>query len=224
MSTILSICTGMGLLDRAFLDAGHTVVPGCEIDPEMRAMYTALCGDEPLVETLDELIYSTFRDHGRFDGIIGGPPCQSHTKLRAMRKPKFPDLTDSVRRLLDRVHHDWFLFENVAPLDIPGASHIRLNAMNFYQPHQSRERWFTYRGITPPAPMFRGNVDKLRAYPVVAGRIYGPKRGAWLQGYEAAAKLPFPCLMLQKGLANAVPYPLALAWANQLAAVEKAAA
>lgn len=29
---VLSICTGMGLLDRAFMDAGFEVVPGCEID------------------------------------------------------------------------------------------------------------------------------------------------------------------------------------------------
>lgn len=220
---ILSICTGMGLMDRAFMDAGHTVVPGCEIDPEMRAMYAALCGEEPIYESLDDLIFG-IGDHARFDGVIGGPPCQSHTKLRAMRKPKFPDLTDSVNRLLSKVICNWFIFENVRPIAIPGARHTMLNAMNYYQPHQSRERWFTYHGTLAPAPRYHGDVDDLRAYSVVAGRIYGPKRGAWLQGYEAAAKLPFPCVTLQKGLANAVPYPLALEWANQLAAVEKAAA
>lgn len=53
-------------------------------------------------------------------------------------------------------------------------------------------------------------------YEVVAGRIYGPKRGAKLQGYPAAAELPFPCVTLQHGLADAVPYPLALAWANSI--------
>jgi hypothetical protein len=56
------------------------------------------------------------------------------------------------------------------------------------------------------------------AYSVVAGRIYGPKRGAKLQGYPAAADLPFACVQLQHGLADAVPYPLALAWAEAIKA------
>ena len=44
----LGICTGMGLMDRAFKDAGIEVIPGCEIDPEMRAMYEHLNGEEHL--------------------------------------------------------------------------------------------------------------------------------------------------------------------------------
>lgn len=219
--TILSICTGMGLMDRAFLDMGFKVVPGCEIDPEMRAMYKELCGDEPLANSLDELIFM-IGDHARFDGVIGGPPCQAHSVLRAMREPKFPDLTEGVQRLMRKMICDWYVFENVRPIDLPDSRHTMLNAMNYYVPHQSRERWFTYRGIVAPPPRFAGDVDSLKAYPVVAGRLYGPKRGAWLQGYEAAAKLPFPCVQLQKGLANAVPYPLARAWAHEALALEDA--
>lgn len=223
--SVLSICTGMGLLDRAFMDAGFEVVPGCEIDPQKRAMYQVLCADrdhlghyEPvhLVADLANLP-GDIRVSRRFDGIIGGPSCQSHSKLRAIRNPKFPDLTPLVLRLLGRVRHDWFLFENVVPIDIPGAVHTRLNAMHFYQPHQSRSRWFTHSpNIKPPKPVYTGSVDDLMAYSVVAGRIYGPKRGARLQGYPAAADLPFPCVQLQHGLADAVPYPLALAWAESI--------
>lgn len=208
---VLSICTGMGMMDRAFIDAGHDVTPGCEIDPEMRQMYALLCGGEPLTHDLADLI-PMVRGQA-FDGIIGGPPCQSHTKLRAMRRPKFPDLTPLVNDLLAAVSHDWFVFENVAPLPIDGSRSMLMNAMHYYQPHQSRVRWFTYKGPMAPQPFFHGNVDELRAYSVVAGRIYGPKRGAWLQGYEKAAQLPVPCVVLQKGLANAVPYPLAMRWA-----------
>lgn len=208
---VLSICTGMGLMDRAFLDAGFDVAPGCEIDPDMRAMHSALCGGEYLAHDLADLIPLVRGMH--FDGVIGGPPCQAHTKLRAMRKPKFPDLTPLVNELLQAVTCDWYVFENVRPIAIPDARTVRLNAMHFYQPHQSRDRWFTYRGLAFPMPHFSGDVDDLRAYSVVAGRIYGPKRGAWLQGYPKAAELPFPCVTLQKGLANAVPYPLAWRWA-----------
>lgn len=221
---VLSICTGMGLLDRAFMDAGFEVVPGCEIDPQKRAMYAKLCGGEPLVHDLKDLPRALL---GRwsfetFDGIIGGPSCQSHSKLKAIRDPKFPDLTPLVEDLLLAINPRWFVFENVVPIDLsdtwePVAT--RCNAMHYYQPHQSRSRWFTHSpNITPPKPRFSGSVDDLMAYSVVAGRIYGPKRGARLQGYPAAADLPFPCVQLQHGLADAVPYPLALAWAEAIKA------
>lgn len=212
---VLSICTGMGLMDRAYIDAGYEVVAGCEIDPDKRAMYRELCGGEPIVHDLADLP-GVVRGQW-FDGIIGGPSCQSHSKLRAMRAPKFPDLTPLVLALLDAVPHGWFKFENVVPIAIPDAQHTRVNAMHYYQPHQSRVRWFTHSPHLPaPQPVYRGNVDDLMAYSVVAGRIYGPKRGAKLQGYPAAAELPFPCVTLQHGLADAVPYPLALAWAHSI--------
>jgi site-specific DNA-cytosine methylase len=205
----------MGLMDRAYLDAGYEVVPGCEIDADKRAMYRELCGGEPLVHDLADLPDAVRGE--RFDGIIGGPSCQSHSKLKAIRTPKFPDLTPLVERLLYSVQHDWFKFENVVPIDIPGAEHTRLNAMHFYRPHQSRVRWFTHSPcLLPPKAVFSGDVDDLMAYSIVAGRIYGPKRGAKLQGYPAAAALPFRCTTLQHGLADAVPYPLALAWAEAI--------
>ena len=211
---VLSICTGMGLLDRAYMDAGFEVVAGCEIHPQKRAMYRALCGEEPMVHDLADLPAAVAGQH--FDGVIGGPSCQAPSKLKSIRAPKFPDLTPLVDRLMAAVTWDWFNFENVCPirLDVAYVA-TRCNAMHFYQPHQSRVRWFTHSpNITPPKPVYSGNVDDLMAYSIVAGRIYGPKRGAKLQGYPEAAKLPFPCVQLQHGLADAVPYPLALAWAN----------
>ena len=225
---VLSICTGMGLMDRAFVDAGFDVEPGCEIDPQKRAMYAAMHPERPhhtyfdlrdLVEWCKRDDYKHERGSDAYDGIIGGPSCQSHSKLRAIRSPKFPDLTPLVNELLAECKWEWYCFENVVPIDIPGAMHTRCNAMHFYQPHQSRERWFTHSpNITPPKPVYRGSVDELMAYSVVAGRIYGPKRGAKLQGYPKAAELPFPCVQLQHGLADAVPYPLALAWAEAIKA------
>ena len=86
---VLSICTGMGLLDRAFMDAGFEVVPGCEIDASKRAMYAELCGGAPLVHDLADLPAAVAGQ--RFAGIIGGPSCQAHSKLKSIKKPKFPD-------------------------------------------------------------------------------------------------------------------------------------
>lgn len=215
---VLSICTGMGLLDRAFMDAGFEVVPGCEIDASKRAMYAILCGGAPLVHDLADLPAAVAGQ--RFAGIIGGPSCQAHSKLKTIRAPKFPDLTPLVNKLLDAVKFEWFDFENVCPIDLDrDCVATCCNAMHYYQPHQSRSRWFTHSpNITPPKPVFKGNVDDLMAYSIVAGRIYGPKRGAKLQGYPKAADLPFPCVTLQHGLADAVPYPLAMAWAEAIKA------
>lgn len=123
---VLSICTGMGLLDRAFMDAGFDVVPGCEIDASKRAMYMELCGGEPLVHDLADLVEVVRGQH--FAGVIGGPSCQSHSKLRAMRAPKFPDLTPLVDRLLDAITFDWFNFENVVPIDLDRVCVYRLGA------------------------------------------------------------------------------------------------
>lgn len=219
---LLSLCTGMGLLDRAFLDAGFEVVPGCEIDPEQRDLYAQLCGGQPLTHDLADLP-DLVRGQS-FDGIIGGPPCQAHTKMRAMRKPKFGDLTPSVKAALTACSWRWFLFENVRPVYLGlGERYVRLDAMHFGQPHQSRPRYFTFsNNLTAPKRLYEGSVDDLMAHCVVMGRIYGPKRGARLQGYPAAADLQAPCVALQKGLANAVHYGLGFAWAKQALALKSA--
>lgn len=213
---VLSLCTGMGLMDRAFMDAGFEVVPGCETDPDQRLLYRQLCGREPLVGDIRDL--PPLVRGQTFAGVIGGPPCQSHTKLRAMRVPKFPDLTPLVADVLANIRSDWFVFENVARVWLGiGERYARMDAMHYGCPHQSRPRWFTHSpDLTPPAPSYRGTVDDLMAYSVVAGRIYGPKRGAVLQGYPKAADLDAPCVVLQKGLANAVHYGLALSWAASI--------
>lgn len=215
---VLSICTSAGLLDKAMLAAGWDVVPGCEIMEHKRSMYRDWCGGEHLANSLDDLIPVV--EDQEFDGIIGGPPCQSHTKLKAMRATKFPDLTPSIICLLARTRWNWYLFENVAPLGLGGSSHTRMNAMNYGQPHQSRPRWFTHSPNLPaPKQVYPGTADDLRAYSVVAGRIYGPKRGAWLQGWPEFANLRFPSAQLQEALADGVPRCLADAWIRQIESV-----
>lgn len=214
---VLSLCCGMGLLDRAFLDAGFEVVAGCEIDPDQRLLYKQLCRGEPLCHDIADL--PALVRGQTFDGVIGGPPCQALTKLRAMRTPKFADLSSAVSRVLDEACWRWWLFENVRPLAIEGAKSVMLDAMHFACPHQSRQRHFTFSpNLTPPPKKYQGTVDTLMAYPVVAGRIYGPKRGAVLQGYPKAADLAAPCAVKQKGLANAVHYAVGSAWAQQIRA------
>ena len=56
------------------------------------------------------------------------------------------------------------------------------------------------------------------AYSVVAGRIYGPKRGARLQGWPEFADLAgrFPCVQMKEALADGVPRGLADAWIRSI--------
>lgn len=212
---VLSLCTGMGLLDRAFLDVGIEVVAGCEIDAEQRMLYGHLCGSLPMVNDIADLPAALGNTY--FDGIIGGPPCQPLSSLRARHPAKFPDLTAHVQAVIDRVEPRFFLLENVARLPIRYAAHSRMNAMHYAKPHQSRERWFTHSAnLTPPAPLYSGDVDDLMAYAGVYGRLYGPKRAAILQGYPLAADIPARCGALQSGIVNAVHYPTALAWARSI--------
>lgn len=216
---ILSLCTSAGLWDRAWQEAGHEVVAGCEIMPHKRAMYEVFCGESHLCHDLADLPALVAGQH--FDGIIGGIPCQSRSKLRAIREPKFPDLLPGLKAVLAACSWDWALLENVAPLDLPGFGRVCMNAMHFAAPHQSRERWFTYSpNLVPPAKLFHGDVDDLMAYSVVAGRIYGPKRGSKLQGWPEFMSLAgkFSCVQMQEALADGVPRGLADAWIRSIEA------
>ena len=208
---VLSLCASAGLWDRAWIEAGHEVVAGCELMGHKRAIYAEFCGGEPLCHDIHDLPDIVRGEH--FDGVFGGIPCQSFSKLKAMRAPKFPDLTAAALEVLDAVKFEWFVFENVAKLNIAGATHTRLDAMHYARPHQSRPRWFTHsRNIAPLGPTFSGGVDDLMAYPIVAGRLYGPKRGAVLQGWPEFAKLKFPCVALQEAPADGVARGVADAW------------
>ncbi|MGF1723615.1 DNA cytosine methyltransferase [Photobacterium nomapromontoriensis] len=218
---VLSICTSAGLLDKAFIDAGFTVVPGCEIKEHKRRLYEKFVGGKHVCNDLADL--PNYLKNQHYDLILGGPSCQAHTKLKAMNTPKFPDLTPLVQKLLMEVSHDAYLFENVVPIDLAGSIHTKRNAMNYpehYNGHvisQSRPRWFTHsNNIQPPELKLAGSVNDLIAYPIVAGRSYGAKRGAIIQGWPEFSGLDEKTHVLQEALADGVPKSLATAWAHSV--------
>ena len=126
---VLSLCTGLGLMDLAFLDTGFRVLPACEIDRDMCKMYEQLCNAQypmygniksfvddlewtkncidrhfaPLYPFLDNLV------RNGVDGIIGGPPCQALSRLKGIREPKYPDLTPYVEKVLQLEMRSLFL-------------------------------------------------------------------------------------------------------------------
>lgn len=217
MLKVLSLCTSAGLLDKVFVEQGFEVVAGCELMPHKRDLYSCYVGGDFLCHDIRDL--PSIVAGQKFDLIIGGIPCQAHSKLRAVNKPKFPDLTNEAKAVLDAVEWTAFIFENVVPLEIEGAVSTLRNAMNYPEKfkgkliHQYRPRWFTHSAnIIPPVAVCPGEVFP---YPAVVGKLYGAERGAILQGHPEFAQIKYKYEAKREALADAVPRGLAEAWARQ---------
>lgn len=60
---------------------------------------------------------------GTFDGVIGGPPCQAHSRLRHLVEAKglsvAPDLIPEFCRCVNEAQPSWYLMENVPAAPVP---------------------------------------------------------------------------------------------------------
>lgn len=105
---VLSLFPGIGMLDHAFEREGFTVVRGP--DP--------LWGGD---------VRRFHPPDGRFDGIIGGPPCQTFSPIGNVNKARYgddcvmPDLIPEFRRCILEADPAWWIMENspyaYAPLE-----------------------------------------------------------------------------------------------------------
>lgn len=64
---------------------------------------------------------------GRFDGVIGGPPCQAFSRLAHMVRqnglePRFGNLIPEFERCVAEAAPAWFLMENVPDAPIPAVA------------------------------------------------------------------------------------------------------
>lgn len=102
---VLSLFPGIGLLDRAFEVEGFTVVRGPDV----------IWGGD---------IRTFHPPPGRFDGVIGGPPCQSFSALANLVRakglePAFGNLIPEYERVVSEAEPRWFLMENVRAAPVP---------------------------------------------------------------------------------------------------------
>jgi DNA (cytosine-5)-methyltransferase 1 len=130
---VLSLFPGIGLLDRSFEDEGFCVVRGPDV----------LWGGD--VKRFNP-------PSGRFDGVIGGPPCKWWSSAANIAKARGqhvqPDLIPEFVRCVAEAQPTWWLMENIrrAPIPVvPGyQTHaILLDASNLGA-DQKRVRRFTF--------------------------------------------------------------------------------
>jgi len=130
---VLSLFPGIGLLDMAFEEQGFCVVRGPD----------ALWGGD---------IHRFHPPAGRFDGIIGGPPCQSFSRLRHLVEANgyqtAPNLIPEFERVVSEAAPAWFVMENVPEAPAPsiagyGVASLLLNN-RWVGGVQNRERRFSF--------------------------------------------------------------------------------
>jgi DNA (cytosine-5)-methyltransferase 1 len=231
VSLVLSLVPGIGLLDMAFELEGFTVVRGPDL----------LWGGD---------VKSFHPPAGRFDGVIGGPPCQAHsiTQYVAKQRPA-ENLIPEFERCVLEAAPQWFVMENVRPAPLPVVEgytvFARLLNNRWLQdgdgaPEQNRLRRFSFgslAGIDPWAYLEVALFENpVKEYAVVGGhdsmndhrqkqsgyQSTDPAKMARLQGLpeDFFAESPFTVHMQRRMLGNGVPLPMGRAVAK---AVRRAA-
>lgn len=99
MDLVLSLFPGIGMLDRAFEQHEFCVVRGPDL----------IWGGD---------IRTFHPPAGKFDGVIGGPPCQTFSSLANLVRargyePRFGNLIPEFERCIAEAEPAWFLMENV---------------------------------------------------------------------------------------------------------------
>lgn len=93
---VLSLFPGIGLLDMAFEEEGFTVVRGPDL----------LWGGN---------IKTFHPPAGRFDGVIGGPPCKGESTLAHLNGSSGASLANEFRRVCAESEAAWWVMEAVKP-------------------------------------------------------------------------------------------------------------
>lgn len=109
---VLSLFPGIGLLDMAFEEAGFCVVRGPDL----------LWGGD---------VRRFHPPAGRFDGVIGGPPCQFWSAMRRLNPlagAKHGDMIPEFERVVGEAGPAWFLMENVEGAPEPRVPGFRVHA------------------------------------------------------------------------------------------------
>lgn len=203
---VLSLFPGIDLLGRAFAAVGCCVVTGPDL-------------------ILDQRIEDFRATPGRFDGIVGGPPCQNYSDANRYR-----DTAEGDRLVLEflRVVHEarptWWLMENVRNVPhvrLPGYTVQRLDCSDWefggttgrlrHIQFGHREGWI----IRPARTMDRRPVTVMATVttaPTGAGDRYS--RRCAKMGIEPLALGSFTPAARRRVIGNGVPWGMGCALAG----------
>lgn len=131
---VLSLFPGADLLGMAFEQCGFCVVRGPEI----------LLGAD---------IRNWQAIAGKFDGVIGGPPCQSFSQASRINGTSAVNLIPEFERIVKEANPTWWLMENVpaAPAARGAKWNAVLDALN-YGSNSMRKRRFSSNLVLMPLP------------------------------------------------------------------------
>ena len=218
MSLVLSIFPGIGILDVGFEEAGFCVVRGPDV----------IWGGD---------IRKFHPPGGRFDGIIGGPPCQSFSPIGNVNKARYgeasvmPDLVPEFERVVSEVEPKWWVMENSTHCPGTKMTGHRLEVDNEWlgQPQRRRRafwsnlnlaRFLMLPALLPPDSGSERTVCSADSVDWRGSRSREPKRtladNCELQGLprEFFAHRPFTVSAAKRMVGNAVPLPMARAIAD----------
>lgn len=193
---LLSVFPGVGLLDRAFEEAGFCLVRGPDLiwGGDVRRFHVR---------------------PGWFGGVIGGPPCQEFSPLAHLVRARgyqvrHPNLIPEFARVVAEGAVPWFLMENVPGAPDPAPSGYAVHTFELdnvwlpaddglgHEQRRCRQFWFGLRGAwavpdlrrwirlaalelpdvarpvranDAPAPRERGWTERLKVPPVTAGPV-----------------------------------------------------
>src|SRR3990167_1115977 len=157
---VLSLFPGIGLLDLAF---------------EMEF-------PEACIVRGPDLIFNSLSDirrfhppPGKFDGVIGGPPCQAFSVMqRAIPQRPAENLIPEFERCVDEARPAWFVMENVTGAPLPAIEGYRTLSLRLNNrwlgEGQNRLRRFSFGGLDLRPYLQLGALDSpIWEYAVVGG-------------------------------------------------------
>lgn len=199
---VLSLFPGIGLLDTAFEEEGFCVVRGPDL----------LWGGD---------IRTFHPPAGKFDGVIGGPPCQRFSSLvHLVRAAHGEDaiadnLIPEFERVVQECAPTWFVMENVPKAPLPSVYRYRVDSQTLKDAwvggETSRTRVFSFGSregwslpiqvnalcVVDPLPAVCGGD---RVVPVAIGKRKRPRKdGISRLGPSLGPRMPVAEMLRRQG-------------------------
>jgi len=191
MQLVLSLFSGVGLLDRAFREKGFCVV---------------CAGD--LIIGQDIRDFHTVAD--KFDGVIGGPPCQDFSTLKRNPTNYSNEMLDEFKRVVMEAKPKWWLLENVKgvpDVTVQGYEWQRIDINQGWYTDTSRLRHIQFGskdGLYLDIP--RGDMSGVKQSCALASDDRSFRELCYLQGLESDFDLPdFNVAGKKRAVGNGVP-------------------